>query len=505
LVHPISANDSAPPGKRLKALRLWLAVGACGLAYFSLGQDGQMVVSTLPRLGRELGLSPTTAVWLVLAASATTAGLMLPIGRWADVSSKRFAFVIGAGGYAISGALAAASPSVAWLLGARALQGAFNALLLVLVVTVAVESAGPKGRAAAVGLLTAIGPFANMTAPQLAAILIPHFGWRSVFLVSVPLCLISAITGWFTLPREGRRAMPRPKWLVEAGAMTLAITSLFFLLRQLPEGGHAVLPAAGLALLCAVGVGVWVQMPQAHGIFRLVLARRMAAPLGALAAMAFTAGVIAFAVPYYLLVNLHATLQVAGLVFISLAFAQTLASVAGGYAIARFGGWPVAMTGAGIMAAGALVTLPLDPNWGPIGIAWRIAVFGIGSGLVGGANQSTVMGLAPWHHGGATSAVSGVSRNLSYAIGAASASTLASILPTPLVGLRWALLATVLVCVGALVASTRLRALLRHLDDIDHHPSPHLSHMPLHRLDGLAAHDPTHPHYKAPERLHLRK
>jgi DHA2 family multidrug resistance protein-like MFS transporter len=287
--------------------------------------------------------------------------------------------------------------------------------------------------------------------------------------------------------------------------MTLAITSLFLLLRQLPESGHAVLPAAGLAVLCAVGVGVWIQLPQAHGIFRLVLARRMAAPLGALAAMAFTAGVIAFAVPYYLLVDLHTTLQVAGIAFISLAFAQTLASVAGGYAIARFGGWPVAMTGAGVMAVGALLTLPLDPAWGPVGIAWRIAVFGIGSGLVGGANQSTVMGLAPWHHGGATSAVSGVSRNLSYAIGAASASTLASVLPAPLVGLRWALLASVLVCIAALVASARLRALLRHLDDIDHQPSPHLSHMPLHRLDGLAAHDPGHPHYKAPERLHLKK
>jgi hypothetical protein len=67
------------------------------------------------------------------------------------------------------------------------------------------------------------------------------------------------------------------------------------------------------------------------------------------------------------------------------------------------------------------------------------------------------------------------------------------------------LLAAVLVCIAALVASARLRALLRHLDDIDHHPSPHLSHMPLHRLDGLAAHDPAHPHYRAPERLHLKK
>jgi len=164
----------------------------------------------------------------------------------------------------------------------------------------------------------------------------------------------------------------------------------------------------------------------------------------------------------------------------------------------------VAMAGAAVMATGALLVLPLDPTWGPVGVAWRIGVFGIGSGLVGGSNQSTVMGLAPWHHGGATSAVSGLSRNLSYAIGAASASTLASIVSLPLQGLRWALLIALVACLAALVAAVRLRSLLRQLDNVDHHPSPHLSHVPFHRLDGLA-HDPGHPHYTAPERLQVDK
>jgi MFS family permease len=466
----------------------WLAVAACGLAYFTLGQDGQMVVATMPRLGDDLGIAPTTAVWLLLAGSAATAGLMLPAGRWADVTAKRMAFLLGAIGYAVAAGLAAAAPSVPWLIGARALQGAFNALLMVLVVTVAVDAAGPGRRAIAVALITAVGPFANMTGPQVAALILPAFGWRSIFLIGVPLPLIAAALAWVALPRDGGIKKPRLRWLIEAGAMTLAIASLFLVLRQIP--GRAILPAAGLALLCAVGVAVWIRLPQAHGIFRLVAARRLGSPLAGLAAMALTAGVVAFIVPYFLLVHVGESLQTTGLVFITLAFCQTLSSVLGGYAIARWGGWPVALTGAAIMAVGSLALLPLDPSWKALGIAARVAGIGAGMGLVGSSNQSTVMGLAPWRHEAAASAISGVSRILSYALGAALASTLTALAPVPLTGLRIAVGVAFVLGLLAIAAAVRARPAMRQLNDLDHHPVPHLHHAPMHRLDGLA-HDPT--------------
>jgi MFS family permease len=475
-----------------------MAVAACGLVYFTLGQDGQMVVATLPRLGHDLAMAPTTAVWLLLAGSAATGGLMLPAGRWADVTGKRLAFIIGTLGYAGAAGLAAASPSVGWLIAARAAQGAFNALLMVLVITVAVESAGPGGRAAAVAFLTAIGPFANMTGPPLAAMILPAFGWRSIFLAGVPLPLVAALFAWVALPRAGPIARPRYRWLIEAAAMTVAITSLFLGLKQLP--GRSILPVAGLALLFGVGVAVWIRLPQAHGIFRLVAARRLGSPLVSLAAMALTAGVIAFVVPYFLLIYVGESLQVTGLILISLAFCQTLSSAVGGFAMARWGGLPVALAGAGIMSVGGLLLLPLDTRWGAIGMAWRIGIIGIGMGLVGSSNQSTIMGLAPMRHEAAASAISGVSRILSYALGAALASTLAALAPIPLVGLRLALGAAFVLCIVAIAAAVNARHAMQQLDVIDHHPIPHLHHAPMHRLEGLA-HDPEHPEYKAPERL----
>jgi MFS family permease len=463
-----------------------------------------MVVATMPRLGHDLGVPPTTAVWLLLAGSAVTGGLMLPIGRWADVSEKRLAFLAGTIGYALAGGLAAASPSVPWLLAARGLQGGFNALLIVVVVTVAVEAAGHRGRAAAIAFLTAVAPFANMTGPPLAALLIPAFGWRSVFVVSIPMCLAAAGVAWIALPATVGVAGPRPRWLLEAGAMTLAVTSLFLLLRQLPDGGRALVPGAGLALLCAIGVATWIRLPQAHGILRLVAARRLSSPLGGLSAMALSAGIIAFAIPFFLLVTVRMSLQIAGIAFIALAFGQTLSSAAGGYALARWGGWPLAIVGAAVMAVGTLLLLPLDSNWGPFDIGWRLATIGIGFGLVGSSNQSTVMGLAPWHHEAAASAVSGVSRTISYALGAALASTITALAPHPLVGLRLAIGAALLACIAAIVAATQARRVMGYLDELDHHPTPHLNHVAVHRLDGLAQ-DPQHPQYLEPEPIPVHK
>lgn len=481
----------------------WLAVGACSVAFFAMCLDGGMVIAFLPRLGQELGLAPQNAVWLLLAGSLATVGLMLPAGRWADASGNRTAFLVGSVGFAGSAALAGLAPSVGWLLLARALEGGFTALLLVLVMTVAVEAAGPDGRARAVGVVTAAGPLGSMAGPQLAALLLPAFGWRSIFLASLPLALLATLIGLLAVPGERHLAVPRPRWLVEAAALSVSVGALLLLLRQLPVADRSLPADAALAVLVAGGLFVWTRLPQARGIFKLIGARRMATPLFGLAAMAVTAGVVGFTVPYFLLGELHATLQAAAATFIALAFGQTLASAFGGYAMGRWGSAPVAHVGAVVLALGLLLLLPLNPAWSAADIGWRLGVIGVGTGFVAGCNQSVVMGLAPWHHESSASAVSGVMRNLLYAIGAALASVFAAFAPVPVMGLRVAIGLGLAAALLAVAASVRGRALMERLDHLDHHPAPQAAPAPLHRLDGLA-HDPDHPRYQEPEPLHPR-
>jgi DHA2 family multidrug resistance protein-like MFS transporter len=485
-------------------LNRWLAVGAGALAFFTVCQDVQMVASALPALGRSLAVDPQLAVWLLLAGSVGTVGLLLPAGRWADASGNRGAFLVAIAGYAAGAALAGAALSVPWLLAARAIEGAFTALIVVLVMTIAVEAAGDTSRAVAIGAITAAGPLGSMTGPQLAAMLLPAFGWRAIFLVSVPLMAVTALLAAIAVRGESRLVRPRPRWLLEAAALTTAVTALFLLLRELPQGMAGAVPALGLAVVLVAALAVWSRLPQAHGAFRLVLARRMTLPLGGLATMALTAGVIAYAVPYFLLGDVRASLQAAALAFIALAFGQTLSSAAAGYGIARWGSWPVALAGAAVLAAAVLLLVPLDPGWGPVGVGWRIALIGVGSGLVASSNQSAVMGLAPEHHQAAASAISGVFRNLCYAFGAAVAALFAVVAGAP-TGLRVALALSFGAALAGIAAAFRVRDVYERLDAVDHHPAPHATHAAVHKLDGLATHAVDHPAFQEPEPLHPRQ
>lgn len=486
--------------EHLSNVRRNLAVAACALAFFMIAQDVQMVVAALPRLGHDLGLAPTSAVWLLLAGSITSTSLMLPAGRWADASGKRSAFLIAVLGYGVAAAAAASAQSLAWLLAARALSGAFLALILVLVMTVAVEAAGPTDRAKAVGVITAAGPLGSMTGPQIAAHLIPLLGWRSIFIVTVPLSLLAAALAWSSVPGELHLALPRRRWLVEAVALSLAVGSVFGLLREVPIGLDKVVPAVGLLLLVGAGAVAWTRLPQAKGIVRLVVARHLSLPLTSLALMSLATGVIAYTVPYFLIGDVRATLAESAVAFIALAFGQTLSSVVGGVLAGRLGAWPVAVSGAVLAAIGLALLVPLDPSWGVVGTAWRIGLVGLGAGLIGGCNQSTIMGLAPWHHEAAASAVSGAFRNLCYAMGAAVAATFASVAVSPTPGLRLALALAAAGAVGGLLAAIGSRPVMNHLDDLDHHPTPHHVHSPVAHLRGLA-HDPEHPDYIEPELL----
>ena len=463
----------------------WPAVGAAGLAMLAISQDGNMVIASLPRLGPALGLAPSGAVWLVLASLLASVSLLLPAGRWADHSDNRTGFLVGTAGFAASATIAGLAPSVPVLFVARALEGGFTALLLVLVMSIAVQSAGDSGRGRAVGLMTAVGPLGAMLGPQVAAILLPAYGWRAIFLVAVPISLAAAGLGYLFVPTGGRLLPPRPRWLLEAGALGLAVAGIFAALHETGSSNPRWVLVGPLLVGAAFCLIMWSRLPQARGVQRLLGARHMWFPLACLMAMAGISGVVGYLVPFLMIGHLHRSLAEAGIAFISLSFGMTVTSSIGGVLIDRWGGWPVAVAGALLMAVGVAVMLPLDSNWGTAEVSWRVGVLGLGMGLVAGANHSAVMGLAPHHHAATASASSLMLRYLSYSVGAAVAAILVTAM-AGLPGIRAGLELAFAVSIAALVPAILVRATMARLDDFPHHPVPHPGHQPLHTTHGLA-------------------
>jgi MFS family permease len=104
------------------------------------------------------------------------AGLALPSGRWLDTVGQRAALVFSLDGFALASVAAGLTPSLAWLIVARLVQGTFGALLFSLVPALATTAVRPEARGRAMGLITTLGPLGLISGPGLGGVLVDALG-----------------------------------------------------------------------------------------------------------------------------------------------------------------------------------------------------------------------------------------------------------------------------------------------------------------------------------------
>src|ERR1700678_1587398 len=123
-VSPI-ADSQAPVAKDHR----WLILVTVAIAQLMVVLDSTVVNIALPSAQRDLGFSNSNRQWVVTAYALAFGSLLLLGGRLADLFGRKLVFLVGVAGFAGASAVAGASTSFGMLIGARALQGAFGALL----------------------------------------------------------------------------------------------------------------------------------------------------------------------------------------------------------------------------------------------------------------------------------------------------------------------------------------------------------------------------------------
>ncbi len=199
----VAEAEAGPDPKRFRAL-FFLA-----LAQLMVVLDASVVIVALPSAQRALHISVADRQWVVTAYTLAFGSLLLLGGRIADYMGRRRMFIVGLIGFAAASALGGLAQDSAMLFGARALQGAFAAIMapaaLSLLTTTFVE---PKERARAFGVYggiagggAAIGLILGGTLTQLAS-------WRWTLLINVPIALL-AVVGAISRPAR-EQGRPRP-------------------------------------------------------------------------------------------------------------------------------------------------------------------------------------------------------------------------------------------------------------------------------------------------------
>lgn len=255
LVMTSSLDVSVRSEERLPTRALLLASGASFLSFL----DVTITNLAVPDVRHDLGGSLADVSWIVTTYTVLFAALLAPAGRVADTLGRRRAFLAGMVLFVLASVLSAVSPSLPWLLSARAAQGIGAALVMPASLAFALRDTPASRRPAAISLWSASAAAAAAVGPALGGILVHAAGWRSLFLINVPLGAL-LVWGALRMPREaGQRTGRTLPDLVGVVALILGVAGLSV---ALAKGGSlgwfswrwVVVIAAALIALCIAGM-----------------------------------------------------------------------------------------------------------------------------------------------------------------------------------------------------------------------------------------------------------
>jgi EmrB/QacA subfamily drug resistance transporter len=181
----------------------WLTLTTLCLAVLVAQIDTAVVNLAMRPVGDDLKIGINALQWIVDSYNLVYAVLLLTGGLLADLCGRRLLFIIGAGIFTVASLLCAAAPSASILIGGRALAGLGAALLVpasLAIIRVAWPGAAERGRV--LGIWAACNGLAMAIGPTLGGLLIAHLGWRSIFLVVVPVSVAALVLAVPSIPES---------------------------------------------------------------------------------------------------------------------------------------------------------------------------------------------------------------------------------------------------------------------------------------------------------------
>ncbi|MGH3279969.1 MAG: MFS transporter, partial [Trebonia sp.] len=188
----------------------WWALAFIAGAQLMVVLDTTIMLIALPSAQSALGISVAGRQWVITAYTVAFGGLLLLGGRLSDLLGAKRALVVGVAGFATASALGGAAPDLAVLVGARALQGIFGALLapaVLAVLTTTFTDDAERGRA--FGIWAAIATAGAALGLILGGVLTQYLGWRWCLLVNVPIAVVVAAGVAVTVPARAHRTAAR--------------------------------------------------------------------------------------------------------------------------------------------------------------------------------------------------------------------------------------------------------------------------------------------------------
>jgi len=412
-----SRTSDSSPGR-------WQVFFLVAVGIFMATLDGSIVNIAVPTIMRELQVSVAAVQWVVMIYLLIVTSLILSFGRLSDILGRRRVYSYGLAIFSIGSLLCGLAPGVFWLIAARFAQGLGAAMIMACTPALIVDAFPPAERGRALGFIGSVVASGLTTGPVLGGLLLHFFSWRAIFLINIPIGLITAILV-HTLLKGSQADIERRESFDWLGAIVLALClgSLLLAITHGYEWGYTSAPIlilAGIFLGCIIGL-ILVERRVVHPILdrELFQIRLFTLPVIAAVILFMSLFSLVFLMPFYLLDPGGFTVEQAGYLMATIFVFLFVVSPISGALSDRIGSRLLCTCGTGIVAL-ALYLLSLLPAEASVfDIVWRLALSGIGMAVFIPPNSATAMSNVPPHRRGIASATVAAARNLGMVLGVA--------------------------------------------------------------------------------------
>ena len=427
------------------------------LGYFMVLLDMTIVSVALPAIHADLGGGLSGLQWVVNAYTIVFAGLMLSMGTMTDKLGAKSVFIGGLVIILISSGVSAVVTSIGALIAMRAVLGIGGAALLPASLTLIAHAyPDPGERARALGIWAAVTGIALAAGPVVGGILVDSLGWRSIFLLNIPLAIISLAITWLSMQETTRN----PQRNLDILGQLLAIASIVALSYSLMEGesygwsSPVIIGTLGAALLSAI-LFIIVEARSKAPLIPLQLFRSPSLSAGMSAGLLINIGLsgILFIIPIFFQQERGLSAHAAGLAWLPMMIPMAINPIFTGRIVSRVGPRMPMTFGFASAAAGTALLVGVQVTTSYWLTLAGLILLGYGISLTIPSLMAAVISSVPKAQVGIASGMINSSRQLGATLGVAMTGMVVSSYSSFVTGMHASLFITALILLSGSLLS----------------------------------------------------
>ena len=407
--------QSAPSTTLDDGSRKWWALAAVGSGTFMSTVDGSIVNIALNTIQKTFNTNLGAVEWVVLAYLLGIVCLLPSMGRLGDMIGRKRVYIAGFTLFMVSSALCGFAWDISSLIAFRLIQAVGAAMVQSMGAALLVQAFPSSERGRALGYNATIISVGVASGPMLGGLLIASLGWRAIFTINIPLCLIAIFVSMRALSDDNKRSQQRFDYI---GAVSLAV-ALLAILYSLTEGQHIGFRTPWILALFTCGIigfgfFIWWELHTETPMINMQYfkVRDFSVGLLQMYLIALPQQFNYVLLPIFLQTVAGYDARTTGLAMIVVPVTTALLSSVSGYLSDKYGPNRIAPMAVVLWGIGLVLMSGLSATPTLWDVTWRVLLVGIGISLFFTPINSSILGSLPKEQGGVANGIMSVVRTM---------------------------------------------------------------------------------------------